>query len=176
MAKTREQKLNTIEKLKDNLEKQKAAVFVDFSNVDSKTLFKLRHDLKEEDCNITITKKTILKKALNSLGKKELAKHIDEIKGQLAFVYGFGDEVAPSRICFTAAKVNENVKILGGILANEYQEQSAVLALAQLPSKQQLLGQLVGSLNAPISGFVHSLKGNLGNLVRVLGEIEKVKN
>lgn len=175
MAKTKEQKQDTIKNLKENLEKQKATVFVDFSDVDSKTLFKLRHDLKEEDCNITVTKKTILKKALKSLGKKELAKHIDEIKGQLALVYGFVDEVAPSRICFTAAKENENVKILGGILQNEYQTQDKVLMLAQLPSKQQLLGQLVGSLKSPVSGFVHSLKGNLNNLVYALSEINRVK-
>jgi|ETNmetMinimDraft_2_1059921.scaffolds.fasta_scaffold38815_2 large subunit ribosomal protein L10 len=175
MAKTKEQKQNTLDSLKDKLSEQKAAVFVDFSKVDSKTLFKLRAELKKEDCNITVIKKTILKKALNASGKKDLVKHIDEIKGQLALVYGFGDEVAPSRICFEASKENENVKILGGILANEYQEQGAVLALAQLPSKQQLLGQLVGSLNSPISGFVHSLKGNLSNLVCVLNEIQKVK-
>ena len=175
MAKTKEQKEKAINDIKENLTQQKATVFVDFSSVDSKTLFKLRRDLKEENCNITVTKKTVLKKALVSLGKNKLVKNIEDIKGQLALVYGFEDEVAPSRICFEASKENEIVKILGGILANEYQEQTAVLALAQLPSKQQLLGQLVGSLSAPISGFVHSLKGNLSNLVCVLSEIQKVK-
>jgi len=175
MAKTKEQKQSTLDKLKQGLSEQKSAVFVDFSNVGSKALFQLRKDLKAEDCNITVVKKTVLKKALNVLNKKDLAKKIDEVKGQLALVVGFSDEVAPSRICFNAQKENEEIKLLGGILNDEYQTQETILTLAQLPSKQALLGQLVGSLNAPIAGFVHALKGNLSNLVCVMSEIQKVK-
>ena len=122
-----------------------------------------------------VTKKSLLKKVLNSMGKKEIAEKIDEIKGQLALVFGFEDEIAPSRICYEAGKENENIKILGGVLDDEYQEKEQIMVLAQLPSKQVLLGRLVGSLAAPVSGFVHALKGNLNNLVYVLSEIQKVK-
>jgi len=175
MAKTKEQKQATIKDLKEKIAEQKASVFIDFSGVDSEAFFKLRDDLKQEGCNMMVTKKSLLKRVLGSIGKKDLAEKVGEIKGQLALVFGFEDEIAPSRICFEAGKANENIKILGGILDNEYQEKEQVMVLAQLPSKQVLLGRLVGSLNAPVSGFVHALKGNLSNLVCVLSEIQKVK-
>lgn len=176
MAKTKEQKQVAINNLKKSIASQKASVFIDFSGVEAEALFKLRDDLKKEGCNMTVTKKSLLKRVLNSIGEKDLAKKVDEIKGQLALVFGFEDEAAPSRICYEAGKVNENIKILGGILDNEYQDKEQVMVLAQLPSKQVLLGRLVGSLNAPVYGFVHALKGNLNNLVCVLSEIQKVKS
>jgi len=175
MAKTKEQKQTAIKDLKEKITISKASVFIDFSKVDSDALFKLRDNLKKEGCNMTVTKKSLLKRVLNFIGENDLAKKIGEIQGQLALIFGFEDEIAPSRICYTAFKENENIKILGGVLANEYQAKEQIMVLAQLPSKQVLLGRLVGSLNAPVSGFVHALKGNLNNLVCVLSEIQKVK-
>lgn len=175
MAKTKEQKQTILSGLKQKLSEQKSIVFVDFSKVDSKTLFKLRDNLKAEGGCITVVKKTLLKRALQALDKKGLAKKIDEIKGQLALVFGFSDEVTPSRLCYEAAKENEAIKILGGVLAGEYQGQERIIELAQLPTKQVLLGRLVGSLASPMSGFARALKGNLSNLVCALSEIQKVK-
>lgn len=175
MAKTKEQKQAAIKDLKEKIAASKASVFIDFSNVDSKALFKLRDDLKKEGCNMMVTKKTLLKRVLDSMGENDLAKKIGEIKGQLALVFGFEDEIAPSRICYEAGKENENIKLLAGVLGSEYQKKEQVLELAKLPSRQELLGRLVGSLNSPVSRFVHVLKGNLNNLVYALKEIQKVK-
>lgn len=175
MAKTKTQKQKTIKDLKEKIAAQKASVFIDFSGVDSKTLFKLRGALKKEEGCLMVVKKTLLRKVLDALGEEELTKKVDEVEGQLAVAFGFSDEIAPSRICYNAQKENENIKILGGILGKEYQSGDRVLALAQLPSKQELLARLVGSLASPVSRVVYVLKGNLSNLVCALSEIQKVK-
>ncbi len=175
MPKTKEQKQEIIKDLIESLSKQKAMVLLNFGGIDSKELFALRDELKEQDCELKVVKKTLLRKALEKAEAKGLTEKLAELKGQLALIFGFGDEVAPAKICYGHAKDNENLEILGGMFENAFIEQAQVITLAQLPSKQELLGRLVGSLNSPVSRFVYALKGNLSNLVRVLDEIQKVK-
>jgi len=67
------------------------------------------------------------------------------------------------------------VSFLGGILEGKFLSKEEVLALAKLPSKQELYAKVVGSLNAPISGFVNVLAGNIRGLVNVLKAIEEKK-
>jgi large subunit ribosomal protein L10 len=67
------------------------------------------------------------------------------------------------------------MQLVAGILEGKFVNAEAVNRLAALPTKQQLLGQLVGTLNAPVSGFVNVLAGNLRGLVTVLGAIKEKK-
>jgi len=85
--------------------------------------------------------------------------------------FGYQDEVAPAKILNDFAKNNEHLKILGGILENKFIDKMSVISLAKLPSKQELLGQLVGTIAAPMSGMLNVLQGNLRGLVRVLSII-----
>ena len=70
----------------------------------------------------------------------------------------------------------ENLKIVGGILGTKELTAEEVQALAKLPSKEELLAKLVGTLNAPVSGFVNVLAGNLRGLVNVLKAVADSKN
>ena len=79
------------------------------------------------------------------------------IPGQLALVFGIEDEIAPARIANQFAKTQENLKILGGIFENRFIEREKVLALANLPSRNELLGRLVGSIYSPVTSFVRVL-------------------
>ncbi len=68
------------------------------------------------------------------------------------------------------------MQLLGGVLEGKLIDAQGVNRLAALPSKQQLLGQLVGTLNAPVSGFVNVLAGNIRGLVTVMSAIKDKKN
>ena len=72
-------------------------------------------------------------------------------------------------------KTNDGIVFEAGILEGKGLTAAEVKQLASLPSKEQLLGQLVGTLNAPISGFVRVLAGNLRGLVTVLSAIQEKK-
>lgn len=175
MAKTKEQKKKIITGLNEAFAEQKALVLLDFGGVDSKTLFKLRDELKAQNCQLKVVKKTLLRKALEKTEEKDLLAKLDELQGQLALAFGFSDEVAPAKICYKYTKENEQLKIIGGILNQHFNNKTQIIALAQLPSKKELLAQIIGVLQAPVSGFAHALKGNLSNLVYALNEIQKVK-
>jgi large subunit ribosomal protein L10 len=71
--------------------------------------------------------------------------------------------------------VNENLKIVGGILGTKELSTAEVNALAKLPSKEELLSKLVGTLNAPVSGFVNVLAGNMRGFVTALQAIADKK-
>lgn len=175
MPKTKEQKEKIIEDLAENLQKQKSIVFIDFSGCDSKFLFNLRDELQKSNCLLKIAKKTLFKKALENLEMKNISKKINQIKVQLALIFGFGDEIVPFKICYQFSRENENLKILGGIFGNEFLEKEKATELAQLPSRDELWARLIGSLQSPVSNFVNVLKGNIKGLIYALSAIKEAK-
>lgn len=172
MPKSKKQKQEIIKDLQDKIAKQKAVVLVDFGNSDSQKLFQLRDDLKKENCLLQVVKKTLLKKVLEKAKETALLEKIEKIKGQMALVFGFGDEVLPAKIAYSASQKNENLKILAGILGKDFLEKEKVLELAKLPTKPELLGSLLGSLQAPVSNFVYVLNGNIKGLITILSKIK----
>ena len=112
-----------------------------------------------------------------NLALKEAGLEIDmqKLEGQISMAISSQDEVAAAKIIAKVAKINENIKMVGGILGTKELSAEEVKALALIPSKQELLAKLVGTLNAPVSGFVNVLAGNLRGLVTVLGAIAKAK-
>jgi len=172
MPKTKTQKTKIIEDLKEKLKKQKSTVFIDFSGLDSRFLSKMREELKQSDCALKIVKKTLFRKGLESLGMEGIAGEVDKIKFQLALIFSFKDEIVPAKICHKFSQENEKLKILGGIFNKEIINKEKVIELAQLPSKEELLARLAGSLQGPVSGFINVLKGSLNGLINILGNIK----
>jgi large subunit ribosomal protein L10 len=178
MAITKQKKQEIIKKIKENLEIQKASVFVGFKGIKAKDLFDLREKLKKDKCLLKVMKKTLLDIVLKE-------KKIDELKkkfaGEIALIFGFEDEILPAKIVHQFSLKNENIKILGGIFPAqggpaagwEFVEKEKILALALLPSRQELLAKVVSTINAPVAGLVNALSGNLRGLVYILSNIKK---
>ncbi|MFH1822161.1 MAG: 50S ribosomal protein L10 [Patescibacteria group bacterium] len=184
MAKTKEQKKKIIDGLKDKIKKAKSIIFTKFNGLEVKENEELRHELRDENSEYYVAKKTLLSLVLKD-EKIEGLENFDlkNMEGQIAAVFGYGDEIIPAKVLDKFRKGHPNLKankedkieFIAGILENKLIDAEKVMALAQLPSKLELYAKMVGSLNAPISGLVNSLAGNLRNLVYVLKAIEKNK-
>jgi len=170
MALTKAQKQKIIEDLKEKIAKQRAMIFVDFTGLKVKDLSNLRKKLKAADNELKIAKKTLL---LLALKEKKLEMAAEELKGEIAIVFGYKDELSPAKIVYQFSQENPNLKILGGFLENKFREAEEIIALAQLPSREELLAKLVGSISAPISNFVNVLQGNIKGLIYALTAIKK---
>src|SRR3989338_11053426 len=157
MALTKEKKQHALADLKANIAKQKSVIFADFSKVNSKDLFSLRKQLKESGCNLKVAKKTLVRIAFGQSNISFWNKIKSSIPGQLALVFGIDDEIAPARIANTFAKTQENFKILGGIFESRFIGRERVLILANIPTRNELLNRLVGSLASPMARFVRVL-------------------
>lgn len=157
-----------IKKIKDS----KSLVFVDFTGLESGRTVDLRKKLKENGVSLRVAKKTLLRRALRSLGLGETAEQ--NIPGQLSIAFG-SDEVGAAKAVnsFIKDTKTENLKILGGILEQKFLTNEEVIGLAKIPGREELLAKMVGSIKSPISGFVGVLAGNIRNLISVLNQIKK---
>lgn len=171
MAISREKKSKIIKELEEKIGSQKAMVFFDFRNLNSKSFFDLRKRLKKSNCFLKVVKKTLIEKTFEKLGQKEFSEKIKSLKTQLAAAFGFEDEITASKICYLFSRENNNLKILGGIINKQFWEAEKIIELAQLPSREEILVRLKRILENPIYRFINSLKGNLKGLLMVLKAI-----
>jgi len=88
---------------------------------------------------------------------------------------GYNDEVAAAKLIADFAKGREGIEVVGGLLEGSFVDASAINQLSSLPSREELLAKLVGSINMPVSGFVNVLAGNLRGLVYALNAIKESK-
>ena len=172
MAKTREQKRDIVVKIADRIKKMKGAAFSSISGFTMLQADKLRAKAAEKNVEVFIAKKTLL-----SLAAKEVGIDVDatKLEGSVLTAVSYGDETSAAKVLKDLTKENDSIKLLAGVLEGKLIGEQEVKRLADLPSKEQLLGQLVGTLNAPVSGFVNVLAGNLRGLVTVIGAIKEKK-
>jgi len=166
---TRVQKQKIIEDLKEKIARQKAMIFVDFTGLKVKELSNLRKKLKGTGDEIKVAKKTLIGLALKSAKLEIEAK---KIKGEIAVVFGYKDEISPAKVIWQFSQEHPNLKILGGFLENKFREAQDLIVLAQIPSKEGLLAKLVGSISAPVSNLVNVLQAPLEAclyVIRALG-------
>ena len=172
MAKTRIEKEQAIGNLSNDLKSSLSAVFANYQGLKVSESEELRNKCREQNITVYATKKTLLKRVLKDSG---LDVDTKQFEGSVAVFLGKEDEVAPAQIVAEFAKKHELVTLFGGILEGNFISGEKVKELSKLPNKQQLLGQLVGTLNAPVSGFVNVLAGNLRGLVNVMNAIKEAK-
>lgn len=174
MPLTREQKLNILNGLTEKFGKAKAAILVDFNKLSVSKTMELRRNLKSVDAEYKVAKKTLVSRVLKS-NKFEDA-DIDGFKTQVGIVFSYADPVAAASSVWKFSKVNEAFKILGGFLGLNWQGKDKIVALAKLPSREILLGQVVRTIASPLSGLVTALSGNMRNLVNVLNNIQNKRS
>lgn len=173
MAKTRSQKEEAVAKLTDKFRRMKAVAFASISGFTMKDADNLRTKGKKNGVDVTVTKKTLLKIAAKEAGQETVDP--SAFDGSLLSAFAFEDEVSAAKILSDLAKEKNTIKILGGILEGKMVGADEVKKLAALPSKTELLAKMVGSINAPVSGFVNVLAGNLRGLVTVLKAVQDKK-
>ena len=172
MPKTKDQKKEILKNIKDKLADSKSVVFSSDNGLGVKTAEALRQELKNSGSEYLVIKKTLLKKALADFEDSE---QLDDLSGSIALSFSYEDEIAAARVLKKFAKNNKTLTLSGGILENKLIMPEMIKRLATLPAKEQLLAQVVATMQAPIFGMVNVLQGNLRNLVGVLSAIKDNK-
>lgn len=169
MPQTKEQKKKVVEELKEKIAKQKIVIFADFTGLKVKELSNLRKQLKKADAELKIAKKTLSKIAFKEGGLEIDTK---KLEGEIALIFGYKEELPTAKMVYQFSQENPALKILGGFLENKLREAKEIIALAQLPSREELLARLVGSISAPVSNFVYVLQTNIKNLMYILSHVK----
>lgn len=167
-------KAAVVEEMKEKMQSAQGAVFVGFSGLTVADVTKLRRKFREGGVEYKVIKNTLTRIAADELGYNAL----DAIfEGPTALAYSTEDAVAPAKILkeFIKETKTEALTVKAGLADGQVIDVAAVDALASLPSREELLAKLVGSMQAPISGLVNVLQGNIRNMVYVLDAVRAKK-
>ena len=168
MALSREKKEAILTEITELLADSKMVVMADYTGLGVAELQALRASASEQGVQIRVVKNRLFAKAVS---QHDSYKDVDlsSVTGQVIYAVSNEDEVAPAQVLHNFAKDHTSLEFVAGLNAQaELLDKDAVKQLATLPSKDQLRGQLVGTLAAPLSGLASVLSGNLRGLVNVL--------
>ena len=174
MAKNRAKKESEVSVFASGLREAGAIVFADLSRLKVNESSELRRTSKKDEVKVKAAKKTLLRFALKEAGIESV--DVKAMGGSVSMLLGYGDPVAPARIIEKFRKDREALIVLGGLFENRWMTAAQVKELSALPSKQELIARVVGSISAPLSGLVNVLQGNLRNLVYVVNAIKDSKS
>lgn len=168
MALTREQKEEVVEQVAKLLSSSKMTVVAKYPGTTVGAMQQLRRDARENGTNVRVVKNRLMVKALKGVDQ---FKNIDtsNLTGQLLYAFNENDEAAPAQALAKFAKQNPSIEFVGAISSDGvFLGAEDVKMLATLPTKEQLRGQLVGTISAPLTGFMSALNGNLRGVMYAL--------
>jgi large subunit ribosomal protein L10 len=171
MAVTAE-KQAAVAELKQKLGAIKGAVLADYRGLNVADATKLRRTLREAGIEFRVVKNTMTRIAAQEIGIEGLDAHLE---GPTAIAFGYQDPVGPAKVLSEFAKGNKNLVIKAGILSGKVVDADGVRVLADLPPREVLIAKMLGSMQAPITGLVNVLHGNIRNLVYTLEAVRKQK-
>jgi len=166
MAITRQQKEIILADLVEKFKTSKSVMFSRNTGLSVADTQDLRTLLRESGVSLHVAKKTLIKMAAKEAGYAEIP--AEALEGSIAVAFSFEDEIAAAGIIYKVSKTNENITLTGGILDGDVFGPEKALQLASIPSREELLAKLVGSMKAPISGFHGVLHGVMRQFVGTL--------
>ena len=173
MAISKTKKNDIVQDLQSLFSSSRVAIFTEFSGMDVVTITQLRSQIRDADCSFVVAKKSLINLALQ--GANIDGVNVKEMEGEVAVAFGSGDVTAIAKVIHSFAKEHEKPSVISGIVDGEVVSQGDIATFATLPSRDELLSELVGTINAPISGFVRTLNGTITGFVRTLDAIADSK-
>ncbi len=143
-----------VKELAEHIKGAKLILLVDYRGTTVEADTKLRKDIREVNGEIKVMKNNIIKRALDANNESGLD---DVLEGPTAIVSSKEDYLQPLKAIYKFSKSNENYKIKGGIIDGEVKSVEELITLAQLPSREELLAKLAGSLLGTISKLAIAL-------------------
>ena len=160
MAKV-ELKKPVVEEISAQIADAESVILVNYSGLTVEQDTKLRKELREAGVHYKVYKNTMMNFAFKGTPCEELCKHL---VGTNALAVCAEDATAPARILAKYAKTVPTLELVAGVVEDTYYDQAGMEALAAVPSREELLGKLLGSIQSPIA-----------NLARVLNQIAESK-
>lgn len=157
-----------VENLTAELKGASSLVLINYSGLGVKMQQDLKKKLKAAGGKMFVVKNTLLKRAGKEAKLDDKALEDSILSGPTALIVGEGDPIAPLQVLYKFAKENEIPNLKVGIIEGNFQDKDSLEKIAQLPSKEILLGQTVGAIAAPMYGIVGVMQANIQKLLYIL--------
>ncbi len=161
----RPEKVQIVEELQAALNASPFVIVTDYTGLRVDEFSTLRLRLSEAGAEIRVVKNTFLRRALSEAGLPDLS---DDLKGQTAIVVGEQDVAAAAKVVKTFSKESKKLTVKVGVIDSVAVNAEQIAAIADLPSREILLSQLLGTLQSPASTLARLLNEPAASLARVL--------
>ena len=163
----REKKVQSIDNLKDLVAKCDIAILTDYRGLSASEMTILRRRLRELGIDYKVVKNTLALFAVERAGRDEL---VNLFEGPVAIAFGYGNIVEPARVLDDYIRTSKTtpLSIKGGFLADRLLTKEEVVTLSKLPSREILVGKVLGGMQAPIVALLTCLNAPVRGLVGVL--------
>ena len=165
-------KSEKIDSIKAKAQEAQVAVLTEYKGYTVEEITNLRRSLQKEGGDYMVTKNTLAKIALKGTDFEVLT---DSLTGPVAIAFGFKDQVSPAKAVAKFIKDTKKGAILGGALDGKLLDAKEVEELAKLPSKEELIAKMLGSINSPASGIVGSVNAVMAQLTRAIAAVRDQK-
>ncbi|WKZ31419.1 MAG: 50S ribosomal protein L10 [Candidatus Dojkabacteria bacterium] len=168
MAKSKDQKTALLEQYKSLLTENKGYIAVDTEGVDTTAVTELKKKLREIGSTVTVVKNNIFKIALDETKSPVETKDFDF---QTAVITYDADPTVVAKLIKDVQKDTEKFEARFGVVEGKFVEKSKVMGLAEIPSREELLAKMLGSMIAPVSGVMNAVTGNVRGFAQVLSQL-----
>ena len=166
-------KLDMLAKVSESLEASKGLFVIDYRGLTVKEAQELRHSLRENGAVMKVYKNNIVKIALEKAGLPAID---DVLVGTTACVFYENDPVDAAKVVKEASKKFNKLEFRGGITDGVVVNAGQAIAIADLPSREELIAKFVGCISNPLSGIVRVCNGSAQGLVTALDALVDQKN
>lgn len=165
MAIPKEKKPQMVADYLQKLSKSQATILADYRGMTVGSITELRVKLREVSSGFQVVKNTLFKRALDEAG---IPASMEQLSGPIAVGYCYGDVQPVVKVLLDFAKDNEALQIRGAFFGKSFLDAEGAQALATLPPREVLLGELLGTLQGPMSSLVSTIAAPMRELVQVL--------
>lgn len=167
-----EKKRQVVQEIEQKLRDANLVVFTDYRGLTVQEMTELRNNLRAPGVEYKVLKNTMTEFALKNLGYEEVIEHLE---GPNAVLFSNEDPVTPAKAIFDFIKKYKKLVVKVGLVEGKVIGAEQVKELADLPSREVLVAQVLGTMQAPITSFATVLNANLTGLVRALDQVREQK-
>ena len=167
-----EAKKLVVEEITNKIKEAKSVVLVEYNKLTVAEVSELRNKCRQANCEYKVYKNTLVRKAFNDLGYKDFD---SDLNNPTAFAFGT-DETGAAKLMVEASKAYDGkIVVKSAFVDNAYVDKNGAKALAAMPSREELVAKMLGSMQAPLANFAGVLNNLLSGIVRVLNNIAEQK-
>ena len=167
------QKEDKVVEIKDRFTGSGAVIMADYRGLTVKEMQALRNDLRAIGCELKVYKNSLTEIAIRELALPNMDAFL---AGPTAIVFTGEDPVAPAKALVTFAKKHKALEVKGGLVENQVVDAEGVKAIASLPSREELIAKLLGTMLNPIAGFARVLNGPVEAFARTVSAVADQKS
>lgn len=169
----KEKKAQIVAELKDRFQNSSSAVLIDYRGITVAEATVMRNEFRDAGVVYKIYKNTLTERAVKELGYEDL---IPYLAGPTAIAFGVDDPVAPAKLLNDTIKKLKKMEFKVGVVEGKVIDVDGIKELASLPSREELIAKMLGSMNAPITGLAMVLSGTIRSLLYALKAVEEQKS